>query len=187
MSDVGLDAIRNAVESLYDGGWTAYVRDFRRFTATAAPKTEQYSPIKQRAIVGAMTRRPLRDYDEIVKFDFNQDAHGTFVVSRPSVIDRRSRRDIITEREITLYKFTRNAEGGWEWDFISITESVNEVHTRWGTINTLERDRDKRDQFENCYRPGTDRTPLKGWVARLELSWKQAHENEVFPKHNPTA
>lgn len=180
MSDVSPESIRVAVEKLYSGGWEGYVRDFRRFTTTTeSAKVEKYSPIKQRAIVGALIRRPLRDYDEIIKFDFDQETGGRFVVSRPSVIDRRSRRDIITEREITLYKFER-VEGQWKWDFVDMTEVVHEEHSRYGSINTVQREADKKDQFENCYRPGTDRTPMQGWAARLELSWEQAHKDEVF-------
>jgi hypothetical protein len=52
----------------------------------------------------------------------------------------------------------------------------------WGESNTPERQRARDLQFEECYRPGTEKTPMKGWVARLEVSHKQAHADEVYPK-----
>jgi len=182
MSSVPFEAIRGAVDHLYEGGWVAYERDFRRATTTA----ESYSPIKQKAIVEAMTKIRLREYDSIIKFDFDPDDHATFVVSKATTIDRRARRDIVTERELTLFKFTRS-DGKWLLESISITEAVNEIYHRFGSVNTVARHADKKDQFENCYRPGTSRSPLAGWVARLELSWDQAHANEVFPSTTTTA
>jgi len=179
MSGVPLAAIRHAVDSLYDGGWIAYERDFARFHTTTAARTEAYSPVKQRAIVSAMTKRRLGDYDEIVNFDLQPLESAIFVVSRASVVDRRASRDIVTEREITLWKFTCTPGVGWSRDFVTITEAVHEVHTRYGVINTPVRDAEKREQFETCYRPGSERTPLQGWVARLEMSWSQAHENDM--------
>lgn len=187
MSSVPVEAIRAAVEQLYDGGWVAYERDFRRFHNTVSVvESEPFSPVKQRAIVSAMTKRRLGDYDDIIVFDFDQNDHATFVVSRVTVIDRRARRDIVSEREITLYKFTRSPEVGWKLESVSITEPVSEIHQRFGTINTVQRERDKKDQYENCYRPGTHKSPLPGWVARLELSWDQAHADEVFPRITTT-
>lgn len=180
LSELPFDAIKKAVEKLYDGGWQAFEAAFNRACGGGAKATEQWSPIKQKAIVEAMTKIRLSEYDEIVKFSLDQQVEATFVVSRASVIDRRARRDIITEREITLYKFVCYPTG-WHKDSVTITESVNEVHHRFGSVNTVTRAADKKEQFENCYRPGTSRTPLQGWVARLELSWKQAHADEVFP------
>lgn len=181
LHDVPSDSVRTFIDSLYAGGWTHYEANFRRYqrNMAAAAGTEEYSPIKQRAIVGDFTKR-LKEYDEIISFDFIQGVEATFVVSRASVVKETTRRDIVTEREITLYKFAMT-ESGWRKEEVSITESVKETHHRYGGITTVERAASAKEQFETCYRPGTASSPLQGWVSRLQLSWEQAHEGETFP------
>lgn len=180
LNDTPADAVRTFIDSLYPNGWSGYEQNFRRYlrTMTAQPGAEEYSPIKQRAIVGGLTKR-LKEYDDIVAFHFEQGVEATFVVSRASVVDERSRRTLITERELVLTKIVWTSEGPTKTE-VSITESVTENHHRYGGITTVQRAAEQKEQFETCYRPGTASSPMLGWMARLEASHKDMHP-EMYP------
>ncbi len=184
-SDVPSESVRTFIESLYVGGWSHYEANFRRYlrTMTVEPGVEEFSPIKKRAIVSELTRR-LKEYDEILSFDFQQGVAATFVVSRATAVDERSRRTIITERELILTKLVWT-DGVMSKSEVSMTEAVAENHHRFGGITTVQRAAEQKEQFETCYRPGTSNTPLQGWVARLEISHKEAHP-EMYPSTTTT-
>lgn len=177
-------SVSTFVDKLYPGGWSAYESNFRRFYARVTPKAvEEFSPIKKLAIVQRFTGIRLSEFDQILLFEVT-DLNMKFVISRATQIDRRSRRDIVTERTLQLWQINRNSTDEY-WgrpDYVESVEAVSESYYRWGVIHTPERDASIREQVETCYRPGTSKTPMQGWIAKLEISWKEAHENEEFPK-----
>lgn len=186
MSGIPEAAVRHAIESLYPGGWTAYEHDYRRFhAATEAALTEVLSPVKRKIKTEQWTERKLRPYDEIVKAEWTD--LEVIIVLSVAEVEYGSRRDKVISRHLVLYKWTRSSiTDAWTKDSLWVDDRVTEDHHRWGRIRDEERAESDAEQFETCYRPGTDKTPMQGWVARAELSHKQAHEDEVFQKPNPT-
>lgn len=190
MSQFDLSTIRPLIDQTFPGGWVAYKADYDRFHAMQRQVTEAMSPMKKYAFVTTMTGKRLTEYDEIVTVDVSDDELTCKIVLSCATVERRSRRDIVTARTLRLYVWSRDTtDTGWgKPDTVELDEATLESHYRWGAINTPERHAAIREQFETCYRPGTDKTPLPGWVARLGVSHEQAHENEAFqaPPKRPT-
>lgn len=183
MSDLPADSVRGCIESIYPGGWHAYKADYQRFTGLQSEvRREVMSPIKQKALVQHMTGRRLQEYDEIVSLEKSD--LETKIVLKLATVDRRSRRDKITAERVVLYVFTR-AEVTHMWsppEMIEVEMEVDFDHHRWGALNTPERHAAIMEQVETCYRPGTHKSPLPGWIARADMSWKEAHEGETFQR-----
>lgn len=184
MSDLPIDSTVSMVEQLYPGGWAAYRDNYMRFMRdTQREVTEKLSPIKQKALVQHMIGRKLRMYDEIISADFGDTE--TKIVLRIAQVDYRSRRDVVTGATIQLHVFQRpTPDAKWSHQCIEVDDEVDLQHVRFGAVNTPERDEAIKEQVETCYRPGTHKSPMKGWVARAELSWDQAHADEAFQKPN---
>lgn len=182
MSSLPQDAVRRTVDQLHPGGWQDFEADFMKWntTTSAVVKTEEWSPVKVRIKVAQMLgKRFLKAHDEVKSFSCT-DTDIKFVVSIATV-DERSRRDIITARTIQLHTFHRDAVGEeWTHDMIDVTEDVREESIRFGSAMTPERYEAMMEQYETCYRPGTSRVPMAGWVARAEMSWRDAHADEDF-------
>jgi hypothetical protein len=180
MSGYDLNVCRALIDKTFEGGWAAYKADFDRFHQQAKAAVEEFSPMKKYAFVQMMTGKRLTEYDEIINVE-RAELTVKIVLSKATV-ERRSRRDIVTSRELQLWVWKRDStdEGFGKPDMVSFDEALLEQHHRWGAINTPERHAAIREQFETCYRPGTDKTPLPGWIARLGVSHEQAHENEAF-------
>lgn len=192
MSSFDDTVIRSCIESSYPGGWADFESDFMRTMIDTqrafVRRSTELSPIKKKAMVEHFTRRKLREHDAIISADFGE-TDMKFVLSRATV-DYKSRRDVITARTLELHVFTRpDATSKWSHQMIDTTSEVDDQFIRWGAVNTPERDAVIREQVETCYRPGSEKTPMQGWVARLEVSHKQAHANETFqsPKKPHTA
>lgn len=173
------DVVRGCIESSYPGGWSDFESDFVASLQRAQSRavSEALSPIKLKARVEYLIGRKLRLYDEIISADLGTD-HAKIVVSFATV-DYRSRRDIVTARTLTLFVFTRT-ESGWHRQIIDTETPEKSESVRFGAINTPERAEAIAEQVETCYRPGSDKSPMQGWVARAEMSWDQAHADEPF-------
>lgn len=184
MSDLPLDSVKSCIDQLYTGGWVAYEADFRRFDATTTVTTEAFSPVKQKIIVEHHIGRRLKMHDEILSFECT-DTRLAFALSFAKV-DYRSRRDVITARRIELWVHERaTADDTWgRAQVVEMDTATDEALVLFGAINTPDRAAAIAEQVETCYRPGTEKTPMAGWVARAELSWKQAHADETFPAHS---
>lgn len=181
MSAFADDIIRDNVDKVYPDGWHAFQRDYARFHTAQQKVMESLSPVKQKILVEHMTGRRVKEYDEIVTVD--QSDLSVKIVVKYATVEYGSRRDKVTAYSTVLYVFSRTEVGApWSKDTLDIDEAANEGHIKFGTVNTPERHEAIREQVETCYRPGTDRTPLSGWVARAELSHEQAHADETFQK-----
>lgn len=183
MSDLPLDSAKSCIDQVYSGGWVAYEADFRRFDATTTVVTEAYSPVKQKIIVEHHIGRRLKMHDEIMHFECT-DTTLSFAVSFADV-DYRPRRDIVKSRRIELWSFVRTDDTSpfIRNQFVDCgVLSASEAHVLFGAINTPDRAAAIAEQVETCYRPGTEKTPMQGWVARAEVSHKQAHANETFQR-----
>ena len=183
------EVIRDCIESAWPGGWSdfesAFMRNVRETQRLALQSTEQLSPIKRKAMVEHYLGRRLKMYDEVVSSEFTP-TKVQFVLSLATV-DYRSRRDIVTSRRLELHVFTRETEEGrWSHQTIDSESHDLESHVRFGAINTPERDEATKEQVETCYRPGTEKAPMQGWVARAEMSHKQAHATERFQSPSTT-
>lgn len=186
MKDMAEDAIRNAVEKLYHGGWQDFEAAFRRaMSVTSDPiKVEEWSPLKVRIKFNRIATtyryaRRLGMHDEVESFSIT-DTDMKFVISRARV-DVKSRRDVITARTIELHSFTRAADSHlWSHDMVDMTTEVHEEVVRFGSVMTPERYAAIMDQYETCYRPGTEKAPMAGYIARAEVSWQQMHADDTF-------
>lgn len=181
MSDLPEDSVRGCIEKLYSGGWVAYSQDYARFHATQREVLrEVMSPIKRKAYVENLTGKRIKEYDEIISVD-KADLEVKILVKR-AIVEYGARRDKVTGERVELWVFRREStDHMWpKAQYIEVETVAQAGFVKFGSINTPEREADKREQVETCYRPGTDKTPLQGWVARAEISWEQAHANEGF-------
>lgn len=177
MGDVPSVTIRETVDKLFPGGWVAYERDFMRFRRPAAEPAN--SPHNLRVTAAALIgKRVLGEYDEVHAFEVT-DTTRKLVVSI-AIVDRKTRRDIVTARRLQLWTWTRsNPDEAWSKpDKVEMEEAVNEHHIRYGVVNTPDRAASAAEQFETCYRPGSSKAPMAGWIARAQLSWEQAYADD---------
>lgn len=182
MSDLPEDSVRGCIDQLFTGGWVAYQQDYFRFHQTQKAVVEAMSPIKQKAFVEHITGKRLREYDEIVSLD-KADTLVKVVIKRRTV-NYGTRRDTVTAERVELWIFTRDSRD-LTWgkpQFIEVETVAQAEHVKFGSVNTPERHESQMEQVETCYRPGTERTPMRGWVSRAEVSWAKAHEGETFQR-----
>ena len=185
------DAIRASVDGFYDGGWDA----FRRFWET--PLVPEKVRVKTEAdhyreLVAIMPYRERQKYrlgihDEVLAFgeswNDEESVQTIMAMIRVAEVEVRSRRDHIKSTTTRLLTMTTYVETGIvKVEVFDTPDPEPEIgdFVRWGRIRDAARVESDTEQLETCYRPGTHKTPLAGWVARLELSWEQAHESEGF-------
>lgn len=174
--------VREFLDKALLGGWAQFVNEYRARIREELRKTAAPSPIMLKARAEYLLGRRLGDYDKIISANLNGDLKRTLSISFATV-EQRSRFDRVTARTLAMYVWTREStEGKWKMDFIEIEEDADEKHYHNpGAVMTADRAAAMREQVELCYRPGTSRAPMDGWVRRLEVSWKEAHAGETFP------
>lgn len=201
------DTVITLIDQLYPGGWADYQLDFRRFEATVVTPEARPSMLKlwsqfQQLAGGSVQRYRRGVHDEVLSVDLTT-MEAMIQVHK---VDHRSTRDIITQVGLKLLT-AKDAVTVWADE--SPTEEIvwalkcgdtdratllarlsvladklpkATTHVRWGRVATPDWVATQREQFETCYRPGGEKTPMQGWVARLELSHEQAHKGEAFQK-----
>lgn len=180
------------IDKTYLGGWTQFRRDETserpHLTIQSSdwlveqPESEPTEPTLMQ--LRAQAQRTLGSrairlgvLDEIVAVRIQPDL--ITVTIKCYEVTESARRWKVTKSGIKLLAWRRE-EASWStiepvicWDEDADSFDLH----RYGSIRTPERINDQEDQYENCYRPGTKQSPMRGWAAREGLS----HE-EVFGK-----
>lgn len=132
------------------------------------------TPIRQRARAMSMFRYRMPAHADWVDAKFSPTEVIIHLIVRE--VDVRSRRVKVVREGQRLVRWSRPAEG-MMWgraDELTVwsDDPSYDVHL-FGSIMTPEVHADKTEQWETCYRPGTERTPMQGPASRAGVSRKE--------------
>jgi len=191
--------IRRNIEAGFEGGWDAFKADYERFHAPERKDRGQavLTPFQQYVKLRRMVHGQERDFrlkphEEVLAVEVTDDVARVMI--KVVSLDERSRADVIVAtgtKFMTFKKFGDSAHmalmGRWKQRPVDVTvywddePTVADQH-RWGRLRTPERVESDGWQLGTCYRPGTAKSPMDGYVRRMEVSWEEAFADEVGSK-----
>lgn len=187
------DEVRSFVEGAYPGGYAAltdvpapvtfksgevpfWAKDRGSHFVRDLPDT----PIRQRARVQGLTGFKMPAHAEWVDAKVSTTEIVVHLIVRE--VKEETRRVKVLREGQRLVRWSRPEGNGYWGRAQELTvwddDPSYDVHI-FGAIMTPEVAADKREQFETCWRPGTDRTPMQGPAARAEMSWKQYWDGDL--------
>jgi hypothetical protein len=186
MSDVSDEAVVNAVEHTFAGGWNAYRAAFAR-SQRAEATSSHLSPIgkwsKLRRIVGGTAQTfHLRPYDEVESVWIDEEECKAVIKTGRARYHHR--RDVVTHTGYRLMVWKLEEYGHpsilnglpftkrWMLSIIEVETADHQEFAKFGKIWDQARAEDDAWQAAECYRPGTKSTPMDGPIRALELSHK---------------
>ena len=180
VSSVPFEAVKSCVAQTYEGGWVAYEADFNRVMSLREKPTPVLTPFQLWAKLPNIVETPrsyflLRPHSEVISVDIGDDEIKA--VLRIAKVDERAQRDRISYGA-KLIVWKRDEDGWWSYtpESITVWGSEYEELVRWGRVKTAEWVASQREQYETCYRPGTEKTPMQGPAARLGVSREEFHK-----------
>lgn len=179
-SDLEDDLVIELVDKHYISGWKGFSKFWSEIPGTTKPAaqlTDKQRFLQLRERVTSQLHPGgiwhLGQYDEVLCY--TEKADVTQVCLCVATVEERSRQDVIVST-VTRFITVDHTSGKYDYkDYADPEPQLSTTH-RWGRLRDAERVESDSWQLETCYRPGTSKTPMKGWIARLELSWEQAHE-----------
>lgn len=172
-------SVQAGVGQIYPGGWAAFRESYERAYRTSPARVSAPSPVQQwarlRARIGGHPHDfHLRPHTDVLQVKIGDDV--CMAALRIAEFTEGPRRDVVHRYGIKIMTWTRGMYSfGRAKSVIMWEDEAPSEFARWGSVNTPERHEDKMDQYETCYRPGTEKRPMQGPAARLGVTREELH------------